>query len=109
VSSNRHWRSTSSSGYPLSSNFTLSSARSNDNFDSPFSQSSHKSAPASLGSHNTTSDLGATKRVGTPYITPKPGLEKPLLPHEGVARAIALYDFQAIEVHYAILIPSYLV
>lgn len=31
-------------------------------------------------------------------ITPKPELTKPLLPHEGVARAIALYDFHASEV-----------
>jgi len=32
-----------------------------------------------------------------PYITPKPELMTPLLPHEGVARAIALYNFQAVE------------
>ncbi|KAJ6604253.1 hypothetical protein DFH09DRAFT_1242291 [Mycena vulgaris] len=31
----------------------------------------------------------------TPFIKPKPELSRPLLPHEGVARAIALYDFQA--------------
>lgn len=38
-------------------------------------------------------------------IAPKPELTKPLLPHEGVARAIALYDFHAVEVD--ILFPSY--
>ncbi|KAE9395916.1 DUF500-domain-containing protein [Gymnopus androsaceus JB14] len=31
------------------------------------------------------------------YIKPKPELTKPLLPHEGVARAIALYDFNGVE------------
>ncbi|KAJ7101015.1 hypothetical protein C8R43DRAFT_1048089 [Mycena crocata] len=30
-----------------------------------------------------------------PFIQPKPELSRPLLPHEGVARAIALYDFEA--------------
>jgi len=33
--------------------------------------------------------------LSTPFIKPKPELSRPLLPHEGVARAIALYDFQA--------------
>lgn len=33
-----------------------------------------------------------------PYITPKPELTTPLSPHEGVARAIALYNFRAVEV-----------
>ncbi|EEB96070.1 hypothetical protein MPER_04856, partial [Moniliophthora perniciosa FA553] len=32
-----------------------------------------------------------------PYIAPKPELAKPLAPHEGVGRAIALYDFKGIE------------
>ncbi|KAG5220651.1 plastidial pyruvate kinase [Salix suchowensis] len=32
-----------------------------------------------------------------PYIQPKPELMRPLLPGEGVARAIALYDFNAVE------------
>lgn len=33
-----------------------------------------------------------------PSIKPKPELARPLLPHEGVARAIALYNFRAVEV-----------
>ncbi|RDB29690.1 hypothetical protein Hypma_015153 [Hypsizygus marmoreus] len=32
-----------------------------------------------------------------PHITPKPELVKPLQPHEGIARAIALYNFRAVE------------
>jgi len=32
-----------------------------------------------------------------PSITPKPELARPLLPREGVARAIALYNFTAVE------------
>jgi hypothetical protein len=39
-------------------------------------------------------------------IGPKPELAKPLLPHEGVARAIALYDFPAVEVCLFFLLPS---
>jgi len=31
------------------------------------------------------------------FIKPKPELIQPLQPHEGVARAIALYNFQAVE------------
>jgi hypothetical protein len=34
------------------------------------------------------------------FIKTKPELAKPLLPHEGVARAIALYDFQAAQVSF---------
>lgn len=33
-----------------------------------------------------------------PFIKSRPELEKPLAPHEGVARAIALFDFDAVEV-----------
>lgn len=33
-----------------------------------------------------------------PFIKSRRGLEKPLSPHEGVARAIALFDFNAVEV-----------
>jgi len=32
-----------------------------------------------------------------PYIRPREELTKPLSPYEGVARAIALYDFNAVE------------
>lgn len=43
-----------------------------------------------------------------PYIAPKPELTRPLLPHEGVARAIALYDFQAVEVIHRLHFPQVL-
>lgn len=36
--------------------------------------------------------------LAPPYIKPKPELVTPLSPEEGVARAIALYNFQAVEV-----------
>ncbi|KAF8058241.1 hypothetical protein FPV67DRAFT_1676597 [Lyophyllum atratum] len=39
----------------------------------------------------------ADDKRATPSIAPKPELVKPLQPHEGIARAIALYDFQAVE------------
>jgi lipid-binding SYLF domain-containing protein len=70
LSSHLHSRSMSVSANP----FFLTSAGSNNDIDTSFSQSS-----------------------GLPYITLKPGLDKPLLPHEGIARGIALYNFQAVE------------
>ena len=33
-----------------------------------------------------------------PKIAPKAELSRPLMPHEGIARAIALYDFKAVQV-----------
>lgn len=39
-----------------------------------------------------------------PYITPKPELIAPLSPDQGVARAIALYNFQAVEVCQMLLL-----
>jgi hypothetical protein len=41
---------------------------------------------------------GKTPPSDIPFIKPRPELAKPLLPHEGVARAIALFDFNAMEV-----------
>lgn len=35
---------------------------------------------------------------GKPKLAPKAELARPLLPHEGVARAIALFDFKAVQV-----------
>ena len=35
------------------------------------------------------------------YLAPKPELSRPLQPHEGVARGIALFDFRAVEVSYS--------
>ena len=39
-----------------------------------------------------------------PRLTPKAGLNRPLDPHEGVGRAIALYDFNAVEVRSDVFI-----
>lgn len=62
---------------------------------SPFSQSSSTNpfATNSSSSHQRSFSLAQP-----PYIIPKPELTTPLSVHEGVARAIALYDFQAVEV-----------
>ncbi|KAI0747062.1 hypothetical protein C8Q80DRAFT_1179116 [Daedaleopsis nitida] len=48
---------------------------------------------AALGRSGSLSALGG----GKPKITPKAELARPLLPHEGVARAIALYNFAAVQ------------
>jgi hypothetical protein len=78
---------------------------------SPFSSYSNgftpPAPPATLyGSQafnaNAKTDVSPTSErqfsMSPPFIKTKPELAKPLLPHEGVARAIALYDFQAAQV-----------
>jgi hypothetical protein len=82
-------------------NFSMSQSQSvpNDLFDASTSKvsaharsySSASSFPASV------SNLQSLDKPPT-YIMTKPELIKPLLPNEGVARAIALYNFQAVEV-----------
>ncbi|KAJ7139736.1 hypothetical protein C8R44DRAFT_694372 [Mycena epipterygia] len=68
-------------------------------FSSP-SPPSAFSASASYASATTNDASPISERrfsQSTPFIKPKPELSKPLLPHEGVARAVALYDFKAAE------------
>lgn len=50
--------------------------------------------------------INRSKSLSHRPLRSKPELTKPLLPHEGVARAIALYDFQAAEVIGFILPPT---
>ncbi|KAJ7225901.1 hypothetical protein GGX14DRAFT_490316 [Mycena pura] len=56
-------------------------------------------APTPSGDNKPTSSYspGQLSSTKSPFIKPKPELSRPLLPHEGVARAIALYDFQAVQ------------
>ena len=43
--------------------------------------------------------VGPSPSLGSkPKLAPKAELTRPLLPHEGIARAIALYDFNAVQV-----------
>ncbi|KAJ7655180.1 hypothetical protein DFH06DRAFT_1201826 [Mycena polygramma] len=72
--------------------------------ESPYSSYPNNFAPSSTlyGSKVSTTqpDVSPTSErqfssMSPSFIKPKPELVKPLLPHEGVARAIALYDFQA--------------
>jgi hypothetical protein len=45
----------------------------------------------------------------TPFIKPREELARPLLPHEGIGRAVAIYNFNAVEVViYYILAPSFI-
>ena len=45
----------------------------------------------------------------TPVIKPRKELARPLLPHEGIGRAVAIYDFNAVEVViYYILAPLFI-
>jgi len=52
---------------------------------------------ASSAAYGLMSGLSDENGRGSSYIVPKPELIKPLEPHEGIARAIALYDFQAVQ------------
>ncbi|KAJ7693688.1 hypothetical protein B0H17DRAFT_1059529 [Mycena rosella] len=79
-----HTRSMSAAPYsPYSTGFTSSPPP-------PF----YASPPSHTPTFNSDASLTSERR-STPFLQPKPELAKPLLPHEGVARAIALYDFQA--------------
>ena len=53
---------------------------------------------ASQDDTSSTSPQGKPLHSNTLFFELRPGLEKPLLPHEGVARAVALFDFNAVEV-----------
>ncbi|KAJ6501687.1 hypothetical protein C8R47DRAFT_237635 [Mycena vitilis] len=72
--------------------------------DSPYSSDPNNFAPPSTlyGSKVSTTPPNVSptserqfSSMSPSFIQPKPELVKPLSPHEGVARAIALYDFQA--------------
>ncbi|KAJ7456629.1 hypothetical protein FB451DRAFT_1353929 [Mycena latifolia] len=61
----------------------------------PSSPSPFSASPALVSIQSDSDASPTSERRSTPFIKPKPELSRPLLPHEGVARAIALYDFQA--------------
>ncbi|TFK36792.1 hypothetical protein BDQ12DRAFT_633018 [Crucibulum laeve] len=66
---------------------------------SPSSTRSHNARSSSFGGVTYPSSPDSTTSLSHPqtFIKPKPELARPLLPQEGVARAIALFDFQAVE------------
>lgn len=63
----------------------------------PFSRKSsmHRSTSSIPSSLPEKDDLF---RSFTPVIKPREELARPLLPHEGIGRAVAIYDFKAVEV-----------
>ncbi|KAH7875623.1 uncharacterized protein C8R40DRAFT_181664 [Lentinula edodes] len=74
---------------------------------SPFSSNNRRYSSNLFSSSLPSSKLSSTMAsmpISSPitnaqqYIAPKPELAKPLLRHEGVARAIALYNFDGVEV-----------
>ncbi|KAJ3860217.1 hypothetical protein EV359DRAFT_75299 [Lentinula novae-zelandiae] len=73
---------------------------------SPFSSNNRRYSSNLFSSSLSSSKLSSTMAsmpISSPttnaqqYIAPKPELAKPLLRHEGVARAIALYNFDGVE------------
>ncbi|KAH7929345.1 DUF500-domain-containing protein [Leucogyrophana mollusca] len=67
-------------------------------YSNPFSSS----GPPSEDEAEDEADQQSFKKPPPTFIVPKPELVAPLSPREGVARAIALYDFKAVEVHIPI-------
>ena len=88
-SSDRSLVSTSSSFEDLANPFIAS--------PNPFSRKSStyrstSSTPSSLP------EKDDSFRTLTPVVKPREELARPLLPHEGIGRAVAIYDFNAVEV-----------
>jgi SH3 domain-containing YSC84-like protein 1 len=81
---------------PSNSRFNRDSPSSNQARSSTVSSySDRRSNPFS--SSETDQEFFQTQE-SRPFIAPKPELAKPLLPHEGVARGIALFNFRAVQV-----------
>ncbi|KAJ3838407.1 hypothetical protein EV361DRAFT_911757 [Lentinula raphanica] len=59
----------------------------------PFSTS----VPSDISPQMASISISSPVANSQPYIATKPELSKPLSPHEGVARAIALYNFDGVE------------
>ncbi|KAJ3993257.1 hypothetical protein F5050DRAFT_1783003 [Lentinula boryana] len=88
--------STPSSGHGRSMSMASPSLLSSDSrrySSNPFISS----APLDVSSKLASMSISPSITNSQPYITPKPELAKPLSPHEGVARAIALYNFDGVE------------
>ncbi|KAJ6519439.1 hypothetical protein C8R45DRAFT_1118017 [Mycena sanguinolenta] len=60
--------------------------------NAPSSSSALYGSQAQITKANTSP---TSERQSPPFLKPKPELVRPLLSHEGIGRAIALYDFQA--------------
>ncbi|TFK86653.1 DUF500-domain-containing protein [Polyporus arcularius HHB13444] len=54
-------------------------------------------AAGGRGAGSSTLGRNSSLSSGKPKLAPKAELTRPLLPHEGVARAIALFDFKAVQ------------
>lgn len=95
-------RSSKSPSRPL-----VSTNSSLENLTNPFSSSSDSfSQKSSMYSNQRLSTAVSSSKfpfkddpvMPKPFIKPREELTRPLLPHEGVGRAVALYDFKAVEV-----------
>ena len=73
----------------------------------PFSRKSsmHRSTSSIPSSLPEKDDLF---RSFTPVIKPREELARPLLPHEGIGRAVAIYDFKAVEVVIYFIFAPYI-
>ncbi|KAF8167819.1 hypothetical protein B0H34DRAFT_646722 [Crassisporium funariophilum] len=67
-------------------------------FNSAAPQSHSRNMTWDGGDYSSTSNFKQHLTSTKPFLTPRKELLEPPLPHEGVARAIALYDFNAVEV-----------
>ena len=95
-------KSSLSSGRPL----FQSGSSSSDDLANPFVSGTNPFAQKS--SVSTTQGLSTSTTFGTlpekddlfrsPFVKPREELARPLLPHDGIGRAVAIYDFNAVEV-----------
>ncbi|KAK7058358.1 hypothetical protein VNI00_001992 [Paramarasmius palmivorus] len=98
----KHKRLSYSYSHPSSESFDGFSSGSTNTHNRSMSMANPSSISRSSTTSNPFDDLdhdftATTQRSATPHITPKPELMKPLAAHEGVGRAIALYDFKGVE------------
>jgi SH3 domain-containing YSC84-like protein 1 len=87
----------------------------NSSFEDPFTANSNPFSRKSSMYKSTSSTPSSLSekndpfRSLTPVVKPREELARPLLPHEGICRAVAIYDFNAVEVViYYILAPSFI-
>ena len=74
----------------------------------PFSRKSSVYRPTS-STPSSLSEKDDPFRSLTSFVKPREELARPLLPHEGIGRAVAIYDFNAVEVViYYILAPFFI-
>jgi SH3 domain-containing YSC84-like protein 1 len=75
----------------------------------PLSRQSSMCTNQGLSTSTISSEKDYPVRSLMPFVKPREELVRPLLPHEGIGRAVAIYDFNAVEVVNLYILASSLV